>query len=106
MDKSPKLRKMHKRFCTWYVKSQYKAGLLMTVWKEISKRKLDLLRIQEIRWKRVDTERVGKYTFFYLKWNDNHELGSGYFIHKKIITEVKRIKFVSDRILYEILIGQ
>jgi hypothetical protein len=32
---------------------------------------------------------AGKYIFFYGKGNENHELGSGFFVHRKIIPAVK-----------------
>jgi hypothetical protein len=38
------------RFGTWNVRSQYRAGLLMTVASEISNYKLDLVGVQEVRW--------------------------------------------------------
>jgi hypothetical protein len=48
----------------------------MTVEKEISEYKTDLVGVQEIRWDRGGTEQAGKYTFFYRNGNDNHELGT------------------------------
>jgi hypothetical protein len=39
----------------------------MTVAKEMSKHKLDLIGVQEVRWDRSDTEPKG---------NENHELGA------------------------------
>jgi hypothetical protein len=46
--------------------------------------------VQEVRWDGGGTEPAGEYTFFYGKGNENHELGTGFFIHK-------RVEFVSYR---------
>jgi hypothetical protein len=34
---------------------------------------------------------------FYEKGNENHKFGTGFFVHKKITSAVKRVEFVSDR---------
>jgi hypothetical protein len=44
----------------------------------ISKYKLELLRVQEVRWNGGGTERAGEYTFFYGKGNDNQVQFSSY----------------------------
>jgi hypothetical protein len=46
------------------------------------------------------TEPVGEYTSFYGKGNENHELGTVFFVHKRIISAVKRVEFVSNRMPY------
>jgi hypothetical protein len=59
--------------------------------------------VQEVRWDRGGTELAGEYTFFYGK---NRELGAGFFVHNRIISAVKRVEFVSDRMSYVILRGR
>jgi hypothetical protein len=81
----------------------YRAGSLRTVAEEVSKYKLDLVGVQEVRWDRGGTESAGQYTFSYGKGNQNHELGTCLFVHKRIISAVKRVEFVSDRMSYRIL---
>jgi hypothetical protein len=43
---------------------------------------------------------------FYGNGNDNHELGAGFIVHKRIISAVKRVEFLSDRMSYIILRGR
>jgi hypothetical protein len=72
---------------------------------ELSKYKLDLVGVQEVRWEGGGTEPAGEYTFFCGKGNENHELGTGLFVLKRIISAFKRIEFISDRMSYIILRG-
>jgi hypothetical protein len=56
------------------------------------------------RWHR--TSRRIYPTVFYGKGNENHEFGTGFFVHKKIITAAKMLEFVSDRMSYITLRGR
>jgi hypothetical protein len=60
----------------------------------------------EVRWDGGGTEPAGEYLFFYRKGNENHELGTGFFVHKRNISAVKKVEFVSDRMSYIILRGR
>jgi hypothetical protein len=59
--------------------------------------------VQEIRWDGGGTEPPDGYTFLYGKGKESHELGTGSFVHKRIISAVKIVEFVSDRMSYIIL---
>jgi hypothetical protein len=96
---------MDMRLGMWNVRSLYSAGSLVTISKELSKCKLDLVGVQEVRWEGVGTEQAGEYTFFYGKGNENYELGTGFFVHKRIISAVNWIEVFSGRMSYIILRG-
>jgi hypothetical protein len=77
----------------------------MTVSRELSRYRLDLVGVQKVRWKGSGTVPAGEYTVFYGKGNENHELGTGFFVHKRITSAAKKVEFVSDRMSYIILRG-
>jgi hypothetical protein len=103
----PKHRKIDMRLGTWIVMSLYRSGSFKTVARELGKYKLDFVGVQEVRWDKGGTERAKDYTFLYGAVNEDHQLGTGFFfVHKRIISAVRRVEFVSDRMSYIILRGR
>jgi hypothetical protein len=95
---------MDMRYLLWDVRSLYRAGSIMTVLRELCKYKLAWVEVQEVRWEGGGTEPAKKYTFFYGKDNENHELSICFFFALKSISAVKWVDF-SDRMAYIILRG-
>jgi exonuclease III len=67
LDKGPKQRNMDMRFGTWNIRSLYRVDSLMTVSRELSRYRLDLVGVQEVRWEDSGTVPAGEYKFFYGK---------------------------------------
>ena len=94
------------RFGTWNVRSLYRASSFKAVARESAGFKLDLVGVQEVRWDREGTVRAGDCNFFYRKGNENRQLETGFFVHHKIVSAVKRVELVSDRVPYIVLRGR
>jgi exonuclease III len=80
------------RFGTWNVRSLYVVGSLMAAARELARYKLDLVCVQEVRWNKEGTVKAGDYSFVYRKGNENHQLGTGFFVHHRILSAVKRVR--------------
>jgi hypothetical protein len=59
---------------------------------------LYLAGVLEARWDQGGTEPADDYIFFYGNRNTDYHLGTCFIVHKGIISTVKRVEFVSDRI--------
>jgi exonuclease III len=84
------------RFGTWNVRSLYRTG---QNGRELGKCTLDLAGVQEVRWEKDGTERVEDYTFFCVEGNEDHKLGTGFSVHKRIMSAVRRVEFVNNGLL-------
>jgi hypothetical protein len=83
----------------------YRIGSLKTAARELGKCKLDLVGVQEVRWEKGGTEQAEDYKFFYGQGNGDHHLGTGFFVHKRIVSVVSRVEFISERMSYLLLRG-
>jgi len=89
------------RFGTWSVRSLCRAGSHTAAARELEVYKLDLVGVQEVKWDKEGTVRAGYYNFFYGSGNKNLQSGTGFFfVHHRIISAVKRVEFISDRMSY------
>ena len=55
---------------------------------------------KELGWDKGGTVKAVDYNFFYGKPNENHQLGTGFFVHHRTVSAVTRVEFVSDRLSY------
>jgi hypothetical protein len=83
LDKRTKRSNMDMRYETWNIWSLCRVGSLMTVSRELSRYRIDLVGGQEVRLEDSGTVPAGECKFLYGKGNENHELGKRFFCTKK-----------------------
>ena len=70
---------------TWNVRGLYRAGSLKAAARELVRYNLDVVGVQEVRWDKEGTVRAGDYNFFYGRENENHQLGTGFLVHCRLV---------------------
>ena len=53
--------------------------------------------VQWVWWEMGGTEHAEDYTFLYGTGNENQQVRAEYFVHQRLVSEVKTAEFVSDR---------
>jgi hypothetical protein len=66
----------------------------MTVSRELSRYKLDLVGVQEVKWEGGGTEPAGEYTFFCGKDIENHALGTGFLCIRKSYQKLRGLNLI------------
>ena len=90
---------------TWNVTSPYSIVSLSTVAMEPARCKLDLVGVQEVRWDKWGTVRAGNCNFFYKKGNENHQLGTGFCVHHRILSAVNTLQTESFKLFKRPFLG-
>ena len=68
--------------------SLYRTGAVTLVARELAKYRLDLVGVQEVRLDENGISSIGDYMLYYGKGNNNHQLGTGFFVHNRIKSAV------------------
>jgi len=53
----------------------------------------DIVGVLEVSWDQSGTDPACSFKLFYIKQNDNHQIRTGFFIHKGITSSVKTAEF-------------
>ncbi|EFN64073.1 Craniofacial development protein 2, partial [Camponotus floridanus] len=82
---------------TWNVRSLYRPGAFQSMVGEVEKYGMEVVALQETRWTGEGSLNVGSYAFHY-GGSEIHSFGVGFMINKKILSAVKNVKFINERL--------
>ncbi|XP_018339777.1 PREDICTED: craniofacial development protein 2-like [Trachymyrmex septentrionalis] len=82
---------------TWNVRSLYRPGAFQSMVGEVEKYGVEVVALQETRWAGEGSLNAGSYTLHY-GGSEIHSLGIGFMINRKILSAVKDIKFINERL--------
>jgi len=83
---------------TWNLRTLYKPGVATDLVKEIERYKMKCVALQEVKWDDSRTTKILKRTIFSGKYEQNHQLGTGFTVHESIIHAVREFKYINPRI--------
>jgi len=93
------------RFCTLNVRSLCALGSLTAIARELASYKLHLMGVQEVRWDKGGTVKAGDYIFS-MEMKRKSSMRYKIFVHRRIVSAVKTVQFVSHRMSYIVLRGR
>ena len=93
-----KWKKQTRRIATWNVRTMLQKGKINNVINEMSRMRLDVLGISEMRWNGSGVLRIDDHTVYY-SGNDKHSHGVGFILSKQMSTKIMATLAVSDRVL-------
>jgi hypothetical protein len=82
------------RIGTWNERSMYRVGSLLTVSRELSIYRLDLVGAQVVKWEGSVTEPAGEYTFFYGERNENSGLERDFLYIRESFQQLRWLSFL------------
>jgi len=91
------------RFGTWKIRSLYRSG---STARDLARYKFNLLVVQEVRWDKGGMVRATEYIFSMEKETKIINWEQDFLVHHRLVSAVKKVEFVSDRLSYIVLRGR
>ena len=82
---------------TWNVRSLYRPGAFQLLVGEVERYGVEVVALQETRWTGEGSLNAGSYTLHY-GGSETHSFGVGVMINKKILSAVRDVKFINERL--------